>query len=87
MGSPTHPSGAPVHGTGVSVQTTATFAQWVQQLWGGCVFLCAATVVTASKGAAAMWVENLLCLVQLSHVARCCCTQRSCSMLEGCRGF
>lgn len=49
----------------------------------GCAFLSAATLVTSSKTAAALWVENVLCLAEVSHVARCCRMQTPCSMLEG----
>ena len=60
-----------------------TFAQWVQQQQGGRAFLSAAAVVTSSRGAVAMWVENVLCLVEVSHVASCCRMQRPRCTLEG----
>lgn len=58
-------------------------AQWVQQQQGGGGLLSTAVAVTSGRGAAATWEENVLCLLEMSHVARCCRMQRPCSTLKG----
>lgn len=51
-------------------------------LRGRCMLLSAAATVTSSRGAAATWVENVLCLVEVSHATRCCPVQRPRSLSE-----
>lgn len=60
-----------------------TFVRWVQQQRSGRVLPSGAVVVTSGRRAAAMWVENVLCFMEVSHVARCCRMQRPCFTLEG----
>lgn len=85
MGARALPSGAPMHGVGASVQTAGR-----AHLFSGCSSsgADARSCLQPQRWPPAeelqlTWVENVLCSVEVSHVARCCRVQRPRSTSEG----